>query len=145
MPSSTHQSLLLWIARKMTADGFTVTACDGSIPQGGVWNSLPCTPAFAGIRPDACGVGADTGEIAYGEAKTSRDIDTPHTRHQLRVFRELIRQNGKALCRLYIAIPRSSAHSLDRVLCQCGLQGGRSVVPLYIPDCFVTNDSDDCL
>lgn len=141
MLSRSHQSLLLWIARKMTADGFLVAACEGSVPQGGLWNALPLTPEFAGIRPDACGVAEGTGEFAFGEAKTYEDIDTAHTRRQLQVFASLICRNGKPACRLYIAVPRSAARTLDRVLCQVGLQGAREVVRLHIPDCFVTDDS----
>ena len=40
----------------MTADGFLVAGCDGSVPQGGLWNFLPRPPELAGVRPDACGI-----------------------------------------------------------------------------------------
>src|SRR5579859_660001 len=141
MPSSPHQSLLLWIARKMTTDGFLVAACDGCMPQGGLWNALPRPPELAGVRPDVCGIAPGTGEFAFGEAKTCHDIDTSHTRHQLRVFGRLIRRDGRTACRLYIAVPRSSAGVLDHVLGQVGLLGARHVVRLHIPDCFITEKS----
>ena len=41
MVSAAHQWLLLWLVRKMTADGFVVRGCDGPLPQGGLWNALP--------------------------------------------------------------------------------------------------------
>ncbi|HEY1938770.1 MAG TPA: hypothetical protein VGJ33_12610 [Candidatus Angelobacter sp.] len=145
MPSSSHQSLLLWIARKMTTDGFLVTACDGSIPQGGHWNALPQPPEFAGVRPDLCGIAPTTGKFAFGEAKTLQDIDTPHTQKQLRVFGSLIHRDGRTACRLYVAVPRSAAGVLDRVLGQVGLLGACHVVRLHIPDCFVTEHRDERL
>jgi hypothetical protein len=127
----------------MTADGFLVAGCDGSMPQGGPWNSLPAPPELAGVRPDACGIAPATGAFAFGEAKTPQDIDTAHTRKQLRVFGHIMhRERGRA-CRLYIAVPRSAATVLDRVLNQVGLQGARHVVRLHIPDCMVTDNRDD--
>jgi hypothetical protein len=141
MPSNSHQSLLLWIARKMTADGFLVAGCEGSMPQGGLWNALPPPPDMAGVRPDACGIAPLTGEFAFGEAKTLHDLDTAHTRRQLRVFGHLVQTDGRKVCRLYVAVPRSAAGLLDRVLGQVGLLGARHVVRLHIPDCFVSGES----
>jgi hypothetical protein len=144
MPSNSHQSLLLWIARKMTADGFLIAGCDGSIPQGGLWNTLPPPPGMEGVRPDACGISPWTGEFAFGEAKTCQDVDTAHTRKQLRVFGHLVHADGRTVCRLYLAVPRSAAGRLDRVLRQIGLLGARHVVRLHIPDCFVTENRSEC-
>jgi hypothetical protein len=141
MASDVHQSLLLWIARKMAVDGFLVSNCDGSIPQGGHWNQLPLPPEVRGFRADACGVLPRTGEFAFGEAKTYEDIDTPHTRKQLRVFGYLKHRDGTKMCRLYFAVPRSAADALDRVLRDVGLLGAPHIVRLHIPDCFVTNES----
>ena len=92
----------------MTADGFFVAGCDGSIPQGGIWNSLPAPPEIAGVRPDAYGVAPTTGDLAFGEAKTVQDIDTSHTQTQLRVLGRLV-DRDKRVCRLYVAVPRSAA------------------------------------
>jgi hypothetical protein len=128
----------------MTADGFLVAGCDGSLSQGGLWNALPPPPELAGVRPDAYGIAPATGEFAFGEAKTCQDIDTPHTRKQLRVFGRLMHRNGRTACRLYVAVPRSAAGVLDRVLGQVGLLGARHVVRLHIPDCFVTENRDEC-
>jgi hypothetical protein len=144
MPSSPHQSLVLWIARKMVADGFLVAGCDGSVPQGGVWNTLPRPPDVAGVRPDAYGIAPTTGKFAFGEAKARQDLDTEHTRKQLRVFGRLVQREGQSTCRLYIAVPRSAACDLDRVLCQVGLQGAKHVVRLHIPDCLISEEFDEC-
>lgn len=127
----------------MTSDGFLVAGCDGSIPQGGCWNALPRPPALVGVRPDACGIAPVSGEFAFGEAKTCQDIDTLHTRKQLRVFGRLMHRKGMT-CRLYIAVPRSAAGVLDRVLCQVGLQGARHVFRLHIPDSLITENRDEC-
>lgn len=143
MPSSSHQSLVLWIARKMLADGFVLAGCDGSVPQGGLLNHLPRPFEFAGLRPDACGILPTTGEFAIGEAKTSADIDTVHTRKQLSVFGRL-KDARKVPCRLYIAVPRSAAPALDRVLAHVGLLGAKHVVRLHIPDCLIAEVRDAC-
>jgi hypothetical protein len=144
MASSSHQSLVLWIARKMVADGFILSACDGSVPQGGLWSSVPPPSEFSGLRPDACGTIPTTGEFAVGEAKNPADIDNVHTRKQLYVFGRLRTNSGKLPCRLYIAVPRSAAPVLDRVLAQVGLLGAKHVIRLHIPDCFVAEVRDAC-
>jgi hypothetical protein len=128
----------------MKTDGFVVVACDGSLPQGGLWNVLPPPREFSGVRPDVCGIAPTTGEFAFGEAKTRQDIDTLHTRKQLHVFGRLLDRDAKAVCRLYVAVPRSAACVLDRVLGQVGLLGARHVVRLHIPDCFVSENRDEC-
>ena len=140
MASEAHQWLLLWIVRKMVADGFLLSNCDGSLPQGGCWKGLPQPPEIDGFRADARGVLPETGELGLGEAKTSHDIDTPHTRQQLRVFGNLKGSDGKSVCRLYVAVPRSDVTVLDRVLRDVGLLGAPNIVRLHIPDCFVTGE-----
>jgi len=144
MPTDTHQSLLLWVARKMTVDWFVLSGCDGSMRQGGVWNELPPPPEVHGVRPDACGIAPTTGEYAFGEAKTEWDIETPHTRKQLEVFGHLRNREGTTMCRLYFAVPRSAAGALDRVLGDVGLLGARHVIRLHIPDCLVMDKSHEC-
>jgi hypothetical protein len=122
----------------MTVDGYLAIGCDGAMPQGGAWNALPLPPELRQLRPDACGIVPATGNIAFGEAKTWGDIDTGHTRRQLRVFSRLMTRSDMALCRLYLAVPRSTVVVLDRVLADIGLLGMRHVVRLHVPDCFVT-------
>ena len=121
----------------MTADGFLVTGCDGPLPQGGPWNALPRTSQLRNVRPDAWGISPATGRLAFGEAKTSEDIDTAHTRSQLAVFGRLVQRDANIACPLYCAVPRSAALALDRVLGRVGLLGAPHVVRLHIPDCFV--------
>lgn len=135
---------MLWILRKMVADGFIPSGCDGHVPQGGLWKSLPRPLEVAGVRPDAFAVAPSTGEYAFGEAKTAMDINTPHTRKQLTIFGRLHADTGKSHCRLYIAVPRSSAPALDRVLAEIGLIGAKHVVRLHIPDCLVAEQGDAC-
>jgi len=132
MPSTAHQTLLLWAVRKMAGDGFAIAAYDGKSHQGGTWNGLGAPPTLAGVRPDAWGY--DAVRVALAEAKTASDIDTAHTRVQLRAFVRLRAREGGATCRLYLAIPRSAARALDRVLAELGLVGSADIVRLHIPD-----------
>jgi hypothetical protein len=139
MPASNaHQELVLWVARKMTVDGFLVLGCDGSSPQDGLWGSLPWPFEMRNRRPDLCGLAPESGAIAIGEAKTWNDIDTAHTRSQLQVFGRVKIRSTESPCRLYLAVPRSAACTLDRVLGDLGLLGARHVSRLHIPDCFIT-------
>jgi hypothetical protein len=143
MPSSVHQWLLLWLLRKMTADGFVVTACDGPLPQGGVWNRLPGSIGACGVRPDAWAIAPTSGAIAFAEAKTHGDIVNAHTRAQLRAVGRFVLCSGSN-SRLYVAVPRSAALMLDRVIHDAGLDGTRQLVRLHVPDCLLEDDRDEC-
>jgi hypothetical protein len=89
------------------------------------------------MRPDAWGVRAEDFLMAFAEAKTSHDIDTSHTRAQLRVFGFAKMRNTTCRCPLYFAVPRSSAYRLDRVLNDLGLIGARHVIRLHVPDALI--------
>jgi hypothetical protein len=118
----------------MTRDGFVLTGFDGPAPYAGAWNRLPQPFSIAGVRCDASGVVPETGEIAVGEAKTADDLDTEHSHRQLRVFGGLVDKRSGALCRLYVAVPRSAVYELDRALIATGLISARHVIRLHIPD-----------
>jgi hypothetical protein len=137
MPSTAHQTLLLWIARKMVSDGFRLTGYDGPTPYGGAWNLLPPPFEIAGVRCDACGLASDTWEIGVGEAKTSDDLASEHTKRQLRVFGHLVHKESGAPCRLYIAVPRSAVYALDHALIKTNLIGARHIIRLHIPDAML--------
>jgi len=141
VPSAAHQTLLLWAARKMAHDGFRVAGYDGRSEQGGVWNTLPAPPMLDGIRPDAWGYDPTVSQLAFAEAKTGPDIDTEHTRTQLRAFIRL-RSTATNVCRLYLATPRSAAYVVDRVLAAVGLVGSRDVVRLHVPDVLLTENGE---
>lgn len=137
MPSHAHQSLLLWCARKMTADGFRLTGFDGRIDQAGDWSELPAPFEIRGVRPDACGVHVLQGLVGFAEAKTATDIDNAHTRAQLRVLGHARMREGSVICPLYLAVPRSCAYALDRVLIDLGLIGRKHVRRIHVPDALL--------
>lgn len=141
--SSAHQELVLWVARKMTADGFLVLGSDGSSPRDALWGSLPWPFEVRNRRPDLCGIAPETGEIAIGEAKTWDDIDTAHTRSQLNVFGRVQNRSKDSPCLLYIAVPRSAGYTLDCVLADVGLLGARHVSRIHIPDCFISAEKHE--
>lgn len=140
MPSSHHQWLVLWLASRLLADGYFIGGAEGATPQGGLLNHLPLPFEIAGVRPDLWAM-AKSGLIAFGEAKTAGDIVNAHTRKQLAVFGQLRLRSGKRLCPLYIAVPRSAASTLDRVLGDLGLAGRRHIARLHVPDCLIKETS----
>jgi hypothetical protein len=137
MPSSAHQWLVLWVARKMAADGYTIAGYDGPTAQGGLWNRLPIPFEIASVRPDVFGICKQSARIVVGEAKTVDDVFSRHTVQQLRILGHLRDPRSSELCTLYIAVPRSAAYALDRVLVSTDLISARHVVRLHIPDCLL--------
>jgi hypothetical protein len=143
MPSNCHQWLLLWVARKMTADGFVLGGYEGPTPQGGLWNALPQPFQIHRVRPDAWGVRPLSFELAIGEAKTSRDVGTEHTRAQFLIFGRLLQRGSSKPCQLYVAVPHSAATALYRVLAQTRLLGRPNVSCLIVPDCLLPEVSHE--
>lgn len=137
MPSPAHQALLLWCARKMAADGFRMTGFDGQAKQAGHLAELPRPFEVRGVRADACGIHDADGVIGFAEAKTALDVVNAHTRAQLRVLGFARMRGGQAYCPLYLAIPRSRAYDLDRVLVDVGLIGKKHVRRIHVPDIFL--------
>lgn len=125
----------------MIADGFNLTGLDGHVHQAGHLNNLPRPFELHGVRPDACGVHIAGGVIAFAEAKTERDVDNAHTRTQLRVLGYARMRDGKTPCPLYIAIPRSCAYALDRVLVDVGLIAARHVRRIHVPEVLLARQS----
>lgn len=134
MPSHAHQTLLLWCARKMVADGFAVTRLDGYIDQFAAFGGLQRPSSVYGVRADACGVHRREGLVGFAEAKTASDVDNAHTRAQLRVLGFARMRDSAVLCPLYLAIPRSSAYALDRVLIDVDLIGKSHIRRIHVPD-----------
>lgn len=132
-----HQWLVLWVARKMTADGFVVGGYEGPTPQGGVWNALPVPFEIGHVRPDVWGIAPKSGKLALGEAKSAGDLLSAHTVKQLRVFGRLLQRDSQQLCKLYVGVPRSAAYALDCALARAGLSTEEHVVRMYVPDCLI--------
>ena len=137
MATIAHQWLVAWIARKMTSDGYIVAGFDGPTPHGWVWNARPRPTILENVRPDIWAMEGQRGEVAVGEAKLFDDIDTRHTREQLRVFGHLRERRALRRCQLYLAVPRSGVFELDRVLRHVGMLGAEHVKRLHVPDCFL--------
>jgi hypothetical protein len=137
MAGIAHQWLLVWAARRMSADGFLVGGFEAYARQAGIWNALPPPFDLRGVRPDAWGVRTEDSLFAFAEAKTVDDIDTKHTRAQLRVFGFIRMRRTVHRCPLYLSVPRSAAFRLDRVLADLGLIGARHVIRLHIPDALI--------
>lgn len=118
----------------MIADGFRLTGFEGRIDQAGELSQLPPPFELRGVRPDVCGVHAGSGHIGFAEAKTEHDVDNAHTRTQLRVLGYVRMRDGKTACPLYIAVPRSCAYALDRVLIDLGLIAAKHVRRIHVPE-----------
>jgi hypothetical protein len=137
MAGIAHQWLLVWAARRMCADGFLLGGFEAHARQAGVWNALPPPFELRGVRPDAWGVRTEDSLFAFAEAKTADDIDTKHTRAQLRIFGFIRARRTVRRCPLYVSVPRSAAPRLDRVLADLGLIGAKHVIRLHIPDALI--------
>ena len=121
----------------MVRDGFVVSGFDGSAPQDRSWSALPAPFMFNGVRADVWGQRSRDSLIAFGEAKTVRDVDTAHTRHQLAVLGHTRVKRAAAACPVYIAILRSAAYDLDRVLIDVGLIRAKNIIRLHVPDVLI--------
>ncbi|QQN65274.1 hypothetical protein JIR23_05610 [Bradyrhizobium diazoefficiens] len=133
MAGSVHQSLLLWAARRMSADGFIVSGFDGSAERGGRFNGLPSPFLLRGRRPDAWGADDNGSLLAFAEAKSAGDIRSSRTLDQFRIFGAVRTMRG-VLCPLYVAVPRESAPALDWALRAAGLASARNVVRIHVPE-----------
>ena len=118
----------------MAADGFLLGGFEAPARQAGFWNSLPIPFELGGVRPDAWGIRAQDSLMAFAEVKTTGDVETNHTRQQLRVFGYTNMREGSVRCPVYVAVPLSAQRRLDRVLDGLGLLRARHVVRLHIPD-----------
>jgi hypothetical protein len=118
----------------MASDGFSVAGYDGISEQGGRWNGLSPPFPLAGVRPDAWGIHPSTMMFAFAEAKTRSDIDTAHTRRQLRIFSSVKMRASGSRCPLYVAVPQSCLHTLDFVLGDMGLASAENIMALGLPD-----------
>jgi hypothetical protein len=144
VPSLQHQWLLLWIARKLTHDGFVVKRFEGPSPHGGLWNHLDLPFGFKHSRPDAWAIHMTGGQIAIGEAKSDTDICSSHTLSQLRLFGRAVQRGTDARCPLYIAVPLSATRALDDALTRTGIIGRPHVHRLHIPDVLLRAPLHDC-
>ena len=138
MPSPQHQALVLWGVRRMLCDGFLMTGVDGWVDRLGTPTGLPRPPVIRGVRPDASGWHATDDVEAFVEAKSERDIDNAHTRKQLRELATRRSASGKQ-CTLYLAIPRSAAYALDRVLIDLCLLRAAHIRRVHVPTVLLEN------
>jgi hypothetical protein len=121
----------------MVRDGFVVSGFDGSAPRDRNWSALPAPFTLKGVRADAWGQRPRDSLIAFGEAKTARDVNTAHTRQQLAMLGHTRMKGTALLCPVYIAIPRSAAYELDRVLIDVGLIGAKNIIRLHVPHVLI--------
>lgn len=115
-----------------------MTGVDGWVDRLGVPVGLPRPPIVHGIRPDASGWHASDKVEAFVEAKSERDVDNAHTRKQLRELAALRSTSGKP-CTLYLAVPRSAAYALDKVLIDLGLIRAANVRRVHVPTILLEN------
>ena len=132
MPSIQHQELVLWGVRRMLCDGFSITGVDGWVNRLEMPFGMPRPPTLHGVRPDASGWHAAEEVAAFVEAKSERDVNNAHTRKQLKELAALRSTSGKP-CTLYLAIPRSAAYALDRVLIDLGLIRAPNIHRVHVP------------
>ena len=127
----------------MSADGFLLGGFEAPVPQGGMWNALPLPFQLDGFRPDGWGVDLDKSLFGFAEAKSLGDIDTEHTRNQLKTFGFVSMRNRSQRCPLYVAVSRSGDCRLDKVLRDVGLFGAEHVRRIEVPDILLQESVDE--
>lgn len=140
MAGRLHQALLLWAARRMTADRIVVAGFDGTAERGGCFNSLPTPFVLRRRRPDAWGANADGSLIAFAEVKSANDIGSDRTIDQLQIFGN-VRMKSGSICPLYVAVPRDSARALDAALRTAGLASARNLIRIHVPEILLAEPS----
>src|SRR5204862_5056554 len=63
-----------------------------------------------------------------------RDIDTAHTRRQLRVLGFAKMRGSTNCCPLYVAVACGEALRLDCVLADAGLAGAGHIIRIHVPE-----------
>jgi hypothetical protein len=125
----------------MARDGFIVSGFDGAAPRDRGLSALRAPFIFNGVRADTWGQMPGVNLIAFGEAKTLGDVDTVHTRQQLAVLGNIRMKGASVACPVYVAIPRSAAYDLDRVLIDVGLIRAKNIFRLHVPDVLIEDYS----
>ncbi|MDH5363311.1 MAG: hypothetical protein OEW84_08365 [Aigarchaeota archaeon] len=94
----------------MRSEGFTSNIC--AAYEG----YSQCDQTTKGRIPDAMGYDADRELWAYGEVKTSNDIDNKNTKEQFADFSGYCMEKSRKLVPFHIVIPKGSEDTLRKVL-----------------------------
>ncbi len=121
----------------MQSDGFAVAGFDGAALQGGFWNALPKPFVLRGRRPDAWGCSCDGLRLAFGEAKTARDLLSHRTLDQFRIFGSVRMKDSSNPCPLYVAVSREQASVLDEALKRARMLGAPHLVRIHVPEALL--------
>lgn len=132
MPSGAHEWLVVWLCRRMTADGFKVLFSDKMARKCSA-SALPVAPIIGPIRPDALAIAPASRAIAMGEAKTGGDLANPHTLLQLRTMLGFRDPQG-CPAEVYLAFPCSARAIASRTILTLGLHNALRIRTVSIPD-----------
>jgi len=80
-----------------------------------------CSETEKGHIPDAKGYDRNRELRAYGEAKTTDDIDSERTKDQFRDFSKRMMTESKKSCPFFIVAPEGSEDAVRAVLKELGL------------------------
>jgi hypothetical protein len=123
-----HGRLVRELTRYMLSVGpaeHLIVAADAQSGEG--WLRPPAVSSF---RPDVFIRRRDTDWVWLGEAKSTRDVDTRHTRAQLASYFEYLSSSkGGALV---VAVPMQSAGEAHRVVRSTRAETGCTVVPFTV-------------
>lgn len=86
-------------------------------------------PLIGATRPDAFAKDISTGRTIIGEAKTTNDIDNPHTHDQLASYFDYLRMQPEG--ELWMAVPWMSAGTAIRV-CRLVRRQVQSEIPICV-------------
>src|SRR5262245_39472923 len=106
MPSTAHGWLVVWLARRLSRDGFMLVGADAGAAKKFLPDNPSMSPTLRAFRPDLIAIHRRSRVIALGEAKTANDLNKAHTCGQLASMLAARDRRGRML-RVYLAVPRT--------------------------------------
>jgi len=132
LPSAEHRLLVQMIIRAMHSAGYRVVASDTHYFQlGNVRLKKP--PALDRHQPDLVGIRSRAPRLSIGEAKTTNDLRTRHTREQLWDYAQV--RDAVVI----IAIPEGAATTYLKVATEIGLSNLPQIRVLKVPEALISH------
>ena len=115
MPSSVHQWLVVWLARRLTRDGFQLLGSDAGEYRKYIGGAGVAGWGLVAVRPDLLAIHKESRILGLGEAKTVADLNNDHTRQQLATMLTMGDGSGRP-AKVFLTFPRSGLATASRTV-----------------------------